>query len=211
MQGLIELAERFRAQPASVDPVVAAAIVSFGFVFIHPFMDGNGRLHRYLVHEILSSAGFTPKGIVLPVSAVILANLTEYVNALERLSTPIQRRTTYNPDAPDVPSVGNDAVYFRYFDATEQASFLYWALARTVEHDLEDEIRFLLGFDLARNRLNVLLDWPGQSVDLFIRLVHQNGGELSKAKRASQLEWMTDSEVSRCVAIVTDAFAEIEA
>jgi hypothetical protein len=107
--------------------------------------------------------------------------------------------------------VGNDAVYFRYFDATEQASFLYWALARTVEHDLEDEIRFLLGFDLARNRLNVLLDWPGQSVDLFIRLVHQNGGELSKAKRASQLEWMTDSEVSRCVAIVTDAFAEIEA
>jgi hypothetical protein len=211
MQGLIELAERFRDQPASVDPVVAAAVISFGFVFIHPFMDGNGRLHRYLVHEILSSAGFTPKGIVLPVSAVILANLSEYVNALERFSSPVHRRTTFNPDAPDVPATGNDAVYFRYFDATEQASFLYWALERTVEHDLEDEIRFLLGFDLARTRLNAILDWPGQSVDLFIRIVRQNNGRLSKAKRASQFEWMTDSEVARCEAVVAEAFAEIGA
>jgi Fic family protein len=42
-------------------------------VFIHPFLDGNGRLHRYLIREELSVLGFTPKGIVLPVSAFILS------------------------------------------------------------------------------------------------------------------------------------------
>ena len=42
-------------------------------MFIHPFLDGNGRLHRYLIREELSVLGFTPKGIVLPVSAFILS------------------------------------------------------------------------------------------------------------------------------------------
>ncbi|WP_243391567.1 Fic family protein [Pseudohalioglobus lutimaris] len=49
------------------DPVVYAAIIAFGFVFIHPFMDGNGRIHRYLIHEVLAKAGFA-SGIVLPMS-----------------------------------------------------------------------------------------------------------------------------------------------
>jgi len=74
MTGLVEFSETVRANPENLDPVIAASILAFGFVFIHPFMDGNGRLHRFLIHDVLSSSGFTPKGIVLPVSAVILAN-----------------------------------------------------------------------------------------------------------------------------------------
>jgi hypothetical protein len=206
MDGLVQLAETFRARPEGIDAVVMATSLAFGFVFIHPFMDGNGRLHRYLIHEVLSSAGFTPKGIVLPVSAVILANLDEYVQVLERFSKPLMARTRYNPDVPDAPATGNDAVHFRYFDATEQTSFLYRALERTVEHDLEEEIAFLLGFDAARTRLNALADWPAHSLDLFIRLVHQNPGKLSKTKRQSHFAWMTDGEVRRFERIVAEAF-----
>ena len=72
-------------------------------------------------------------------------------------------RTIYNPDAPTVPASGNDAVYFRYFDVTEQASFLFDALERTVEEDLPAEIAFLLGFDRARRELNSLADWPSRA------------------------------------------------
>ena len=172
MNGLAEFAETLRARPESLDPVVAAASLAFGFVFIHPFMDGNGRLHRYLIHEVLSSSGFTPKNIVLPVSAVILANLDRYVRALERFSKPLLVRTTYDPDVPKVPATGNDALYFRFFDATEQASFLYWALERTVEQDLEEEIVFLLGFDAARARLGGLLGWPPPPPFPALRCVH---------------------------------------
>lgn len=213
MAGLLELAEMSRQWTGStprdtpyVDAVVLATVIAFGFVFLHPFMDGNGRIHRYLIHEVLATAGFTPRGIVLPVSAVILAHLDEYIAALEAFSRPLMARTLYNPDTPEVPAAGNDALYFRYFDATEQAEFLYRALERTIEEDLQQEIEFLLGFDRAQHALNALLDWPDHSLELFIRLVHQNGGTLSKTKRASHFAWMTDAETEVAERAVVDAF-----
>lgn len=206
MTGLVELSEAVRARAGGLDEVIAATVLAFGFVFVHPFMDGNGRLHRFLIHDVLSSSGFTPKGIVLPVSAVILANLDEYIHALEAFSNPLRRLTAYNPETPEIAAKGNDALFYRYFDATPQASFLYWALERTVEQDLEEEISFLLGFDAASADLKNALDWPSHSLDLFIRLVHQNGGTLSKNKRQSHFEWMTDDELQKAQAVVSRAF-----
>jgi hypothetical protein len=206
MDGIVALSERVRRSPESIEPVVAAAAISFGFVFVHPFMDGNGRLHRYLIHETLSTTGFTPKGIVLPVSAVILANMERYVSTLEAFSKQLRDRTAFNPDVPNAPATGNDAVHFRYFDATDQASFLFYALERTVEHDLDEEISFLLGFDRAREALNKLIDWPAHSLDLFIRVVHQNNNRLSKTKRQSHFDWMRDDEVARFEEIVARSF-----
>jgi hypothetical protein len=206
MEGLILMAERLRAHPEALDAVIAASMASFGFVFIHPFEDGNGRLHRYLIHEQLSNAGFTPKGIILPVSAVILANLDRYNETLEDFSRPIRDRTSYDPQAPQAPATGNDAVYFRYFDATEQASFLYDALDRTVEKELDAEIGFLLGFDRAQGALSALADWPAHSLDIFIRVVRQNDGRLSINKQKSHFEWMSTEELARFEAIVARAF-----
>jgi len=190
------------------DPVILASMVAFGFVFIHPFMDGNGRIHRYLIHHILAQAGFTPRGIVLPISAVILANLGRYVECLEAFSKPLVSRTQYDPTTPQVPATGNDAVYFRYFDATAQAEFLYWALERTVSEDLPQEIGFLLGYDRARSSLNEYLDWPRNTLGLFIRLVHQNDGRLSATKRRSHFDWITDEELEASERLVRQAFID---
>jgi hypothetical protein len=209
MEGLIAMSERLRAaqrgQPA-MDPVVAAASISFGFIFIHPFLDGNGRLHRYLIHEQLSTYGFTPRGFILPVSAVILASLDRYRDALASFARLVMQRTSYDPAIPTAPATGNDAVYYRYFDATDQASFLYYALERTIEKDLDEEISFLLGFDRARDALNSTADWPGQSRDLFINLVRSNGGHLSETKRKSKFPLLTADEIARYEAIVQRAF-----
>ena len=206
MNGLVALAARLRAQPEDIDAVVAASAISFGFVFIHPFMDGNGRLHRYLIHESLSAAGFTPKGVILPVSAVILSNLDKYKSALEGYSRQVRDRTSYDPAAPIVAPVGNDAIHFRYFDATEQASFLYDALEQTVEKDLDAEISYLLGFDRAEHALSAIFDWPAHSLETFILVVHQNNDRLSLTKRKSHFHWMTDAEVARFENIVARAF-----
>ena len=208
MDGLVKFSETIRANPEYLDPVISAAALAFGFVFIHPFMDGNGRLHRFLIHDSLSASGFTPKGIVLPVSAVILANLAEYIETLEHFSKPLLALTTYNPEPPGIPAIGNDAVYYRYFDSTDQASFLYGALERTVEQDLVKEITFLLGFDTAYKSLKEILDWPAHSLDLFIQFVHQNQGTLSKTKRQSHFSWMTEEEIKRSEAIVVEAFSQ---
>ena len=213
MAGLLSLAEASRnwfpgngEVESRFDPVVLASVIAFGFVFIHPFMDGNGRIHRYLIHEVLTNAGFTPRGIILPISAVILANLDEYVAVLENFSKPLRARTSYNPDTPDAPAAGNDAVYFRYFDATIQAEFLYRSLQRTVTEDLVTEINYLVGFDNAFKALNGLLDWPAHGLELFIRIVHQNNGRLSKSKRDSHFDWMKEKEIETAEQLVSNAF-----
>ncbi|MFT4671983.1 MAG: hypothetical protein ACI945_001323 [Pseudohongiellaceae bacterium] len=72
--------------------------------------------------------------------------------------------------------------------------------------DLQQKINFLLCFDRARQQLNTLLDWPNHSLDLFVRVVHQNGDTLSKTKKQSHFGWMTDAEVSEAEAIVALAF-----
>ena len=212
MTGLLAMAERARdgwkqqSVAENADPVVTTAMVAFGFVFIHPFMDGNGRLHRYLIHALLAAAGFTPRGIVLPVSAVILANLDDYIAVLEQFSRPLLALTDYDPEMPAIPAKGNDAVYYRYFDATEQAEFLCRALLRTVQEDLVQEIDFIIGFDRARQGLNALLDWPAHAMDLFVKCVRQHGGHLSNAKRNSHFSWMMEQEVAAAEAIVSEAF-----
>ena len=216
MQGLLDTAEKARANiqaddddtaiVSSLDPLIFAATIAFGFVFIHPFMDGNGRIHRYLIHEVLANAGFTPRGIVLPVSAVILANLDRYVAVLENFSKPVRGKTTYSPALPDAVASGNDAVYFKYFDATEQTEFLCWALLKTIEKDLQEEIDFLMGFGRAQKSLNELLDWPRHSLSLFIRVVHQNEDRLSKAKKESHFDWMTAEEIALAEVGVKEAF-----
>ena len=221
MQGLLDTATMARTaihsdkndqtKESSLAPVIIAATIAFGFVFIHPYMDGNGRIHRYLIHEVLANAGFTPRGIVLPVSAVILANLDRYVAVLENFSKPARERTAYLPAVPEKPATGNDAVYFSFFDATEQAEFLCWALIQTIEKDFQEEIDFLVGFDRAQRSLNSLLDWPRHDLSLFIRVVHQNAGHLSKTKTASHFDWMTDREIELAEASVREAFNIVDA
>jgi hypothetical protein len=72
--------------PRHVDPVVAAAVASFGFVFIHPFMDGNGRLSRFVFHQALCRSGRLDKGLLLPVSVAMKRNEEEYLAVLQRYS-----------------------------------------------------------------------------------------------------------------------------
>ena len=44
------------------DAVLAATLIAFGFVFIHPFEDGNGRIHRYLFHHVLAEKKLRARG-----------------------------------------------------------------------------------------------------------------------------------------------------
>lgn len=86
MRGLIETEQLLKDSDYS--PVLAAALIVFGFVFIHPFEDGNGRFHRYLMHHVLIETGFTPNGLVFPVSSVILKRISDHTTVLESYSKP---------------------------------------------------------------------------------------------------------------------------
>ena len=138
------------------DPVLAAAVLAFGFVYIHPFADGNGRVHRYLIHHVLAERGFNPPGVTFPVSSAILRRIREYRSTLEDYSRRLLPVVDWQPTADGNVRVLNDtADFYRFFDATPHAEFLYGCVQRTIEHDLPDEAGFLRRYDTFRTGVNL--------------------------------------------------------
>uniref|UniRef100_UPI0035CA60D7 Fic family protein n=1 Tax=uncultured Caballeronia sp. TaxID=1827198 RepID=UPI0035CA60D7 len=64
------------------DVLVKAACAAFGFVCIHPFLDGNGRLLRFLIQHVLARSVPLPGGAIVPVSAVIPKDIPDYLAVL---------------------------------------------------------------------------------------------------------------------------------
>jgi len=61
--------------------LLQAAVAHAQFETIHPFIDGNGRIGRALVHSMLRSKELT-QNVTVPISAGLLANTSAYVAAL---------------------------------------------------------------------------------------------------------------------------------
>ena len=195
MAGLVTASERML--DSKVDAVVAAAVVGFGFVFVHPFRDGNGRLHRWLLHYILSKAGFTPPGLIFPISAVMLNRRAEYDAALERFSRPLNALIDYDLATDGSLTVkGETAPYYRYFDATHLAEALFRWTEATISTELKAELDFLVRYRAARAAMDEIVDMPEKEASLFVKLVVDNGGRLSKAKRDRFTE-LDDGTIAR--------------
>ncbi len=62
-------------------PVVQAALIHAQFETIHPFLDGNGRTGRALVHVVLRRRGTTP-AYVPPISVILAGDRDRYIQAL---------------------------------------------------------------------------------------------------------------------------------
>lgn len=194
LEAMIVTDRRLR-EGGTIDPVVAAAMIAFGFVFIHPFTDGNGRIHRFLIHHALAERGFAPKGIVFPVSAVILDRIDEYRQVLEAHSRPRLEHIRWQstPDG-NVEVVNETMDLYRYFDATRQAEFLYDCVVRTIEHNLPEEILFLERYDRMKAAVIERFDMPNHMVDLLVGFLGQNNGVFSKRAQAKEFEAFTDAE-----------------
>lgn len=184
--------------PSSVPTLVAAAVVSFGFNFLHPFSDGNGRIHRFLLHHVLARNGFGPEGIILPVSAVILNRPREYDQALESFSKPLMGLVEYTMDDRQRMTVTNETVdFYRYIDCTELCRITIDFIRETIESELPAELKYLTKYDEIREKMREVVELPDRIADLFVRLCRQNGGELSNRKRElPEFQPLTDVEIS---------------
>ena len=186
-----------RGPTQNLDAVIAAAVLAFGFVYVHPFVDGNGRNHRYLIHHVLAERGFNPAGVVFPVSSAILERIDEYRATLEEYSKRLLAVIDWEPAATGNVEVRNDtADFYRFFDATPHAEFLYACVRKTIEEELPRETEFLTRYDQFKIRIETLADMPDQTIDLLFRLLHQNGGRLSKRAHERDFPQMTEAEVS---------------
>lgn len=65
-----------------IDPIVQATVAHAQFETVHPFIDGNGRTGRVLLHKILRRSGVLLH-VTLPLSAGLLHNVDAYMKSLE--------------------------------------------------------------------------------------------------------------------------------
>lgn len=162
-----------------------AALISFGFVYIHPFSDGNGRIHRYLIHDILKTRITTDQDFIIPVSATILQRYSEYDDVLEQLSKPVMALIDYEIDEKDHSiSINNDINYmYRYPDLTHHVLFLYKMMEASISEDLIQEVLYILKYDAVKKAIEERYDIPNKELNLFIQLAIQNNGKISKKKK----------------------------
>lgn len=204
MAGLLKANDRMRQD--AIDPVLQAAATAFGFVYVHPFQDGNGRLHRCLIHHVLAERKFTPAGMVFPVSSVMLARIEAYRETLQAHSAPLMASIDWRPTPERNVEVENEtADLYRYFDCTGNAEFLYSCVERTVEHDLPQEIDYIRRHDEAMRRIMDTVEIPDRLAENLLLFIRKNGGKLGKMRREKEFAALRDEEVAALEAIVRDA------
>ena len=157
--------------------------------------------------NVLAQRGFNPPGVVFPVSAAILARIHEYRRVLESYSSRLLPLIEWQPtELFNVRVVNDTGDFYRFFDATPQAEFLYTCVHKTIEEDLPNEADFLQRYDSFRQQTTDLVDMPDHTMNLLFRFLHQNGGRLSNRAREREFAALTDEEVQRIEQTFQEAF-----
>ncbi len=204
--GLIAYSKRVTHE---IDPVSAAAIIAFGFVHIHPFSDGNGRIHRYLIHHILAEHGYNPPGLIFPISSSMLQRIDEYGSVLRDYSQGILPFIKWEPtEDHNVRVLNATADYYRYFDATPCVQFLYHCVKETIEHDLPEEAQFLMKYDQFRSSVQKRIEMPDRTVFLLYSFLSQNRGSLSKRSRENEFIELSQDEIDHFEHVYEQLFAD---
>lgn len=194
-------------QDSNYDPILTAATIAFGFVFIHPLSDGNGRIHRYLIHHILTWMGYTKRDMIFPVSTAILDRISDYQEVLEDFSSQRIELIEWEPTPDHNIEILNDTIdLYRYYDSTLQAEFLYECVEETINKIIPEEIEYLEKYDRLTNAINSFLNLPDTRVDLLIKYLNQNKGKLSKRKRQKNFDELSEEEISMIEEYYTEIF-----
>ena len=197
INGLIATGDKLE-QETEFDAVLAAAMIAFGFVFIHPFVDGNGRIHRYLIHHVLLRKNYVPKGMIFPVSSIILERLDEYRKTLEAFSMPRLDFVEWRPNDSNNVQIQNETIdLYRYFDATKQAEFLYKCVLQTIEYTIPEEVDYLEKYDQMKEFLDNVFEMPDKIVALVIRFLEQGNGRLSERAKNKEFEALSKEEIEQ--------------
>ncbi len=189
-----------------IDPLVKAACASFGFVYLHPFMDGNGRLHRFMIHQVLAQAGAMPENLVIPVSAVIMKHVPEYLAVLKAFSAPVTRLWDYRrgDDAPTIIRSPGGRPY-RFFDASREVGFLYAMIRSAILEEIPNELAWLKGYDEAFAAVDAAYNLPKSDISALIRMIRSNSGTLS-ANRRKQFAHLPEEVLDAIEKIVQQVF-----
>jgi len=204
-EGIIQTAQYLENE--KFDPVLTAAIIAFGFVFVHPFADGNGRIHRYLIHHILAKLNLTQQGVIFPISASILDKIDDYRIVLESYSHPVMELVEWERTPDHNVRVLNKTIdYYRYFDVTGQAEFLFDCVFDTINRVIPEEVDYILKYDEFKRFIDDQFEMPDKLVAMLVRFLEQNNGILSKRALSKEFSSLKEKEVQEIEKLYLDIF-----
>ena len=202
MEAYLKTVERLLG--SSCDAVITAAVLSFAFVFIHPFDDGNGRLHRYLMHHILNAMGFCPENVIFPVSALLYKNAKLYDGMLENFSRRLLPHVEYRLADDGSMTVKNEtADFYRYIDFTMIVEEFFGAVEQTLQSELLPELDYLVRWEQACSTMRDIVDMPDKKMAQFILFTQQNRGKFPKGRR-NMFPELSDGEIASLAKVVRD-------
>ncbi|MCW5300117.1 Fic family protein [Herbaspirillum lusitanum] len=215
--------QAFADRTAGGSPLARAAVLSFGFVYIHPMPDGNGRISRFLINDILRRDKAIPEPFILPVSATIISstlNRRGYDQVLEVFSKPFMARyrdqyqfgdhTTAedgNPYNLYFSGYADANMAWRYQDLTEHVEYLAHVVELTLEQEMHKEASYLRSMRSAREQIKEIIEGPDAEIDRIIRAISNNNYQVSNKLR-KEFPLLEKAEIGDKLAlIVQEAFA----
>jgi Fic family protein len=140
---------------AKVSPVVLACAAHTWFVYIHPFVDGNGRTARILMNLVLMRHGY-------PISIITRDDRARYYDALE---------TSHSSDLTPFISLVTDTLeesLDEYERAVrDQLDKTEWARSLTSQIKTQQENKIRVQYDIWRSAMELLRSSFKQTVDTW--------------------------------------------
>ncbi len=194
--------------------IVRAAVISFGFVYVHPMTDGNGRISRFLVNDTLRRDGAAPSPFIIPISSTItrsVASRAAYDEALDRFSKPFMSRfsiaCSFGRIVECEDGVQTNFHFTAYADAklawafpdqTSHVEYLGDVIRDTIELEMRQEANFILELRQTRERVKEVFEAPDVEIDRIIRSVKENGGTIS-GKLVAEFPILEDGGLAQAI------------
>ena len=207
LEGLQVFMEKTEGQSA----LMRSAVASFAFVYIHPLADGNGRVHRFLINDVLRRDQVIHEPIILPISQAIAEHPSDrhaYDKILDRVSVPLMKQIrdhySFDKQAVTYPDGIRSNLNFedshliqpawRFMDLTPHVQYLSGLIAHVIEKEMHNESQYLRQHDHARLAIKEIIEMPNSYADRIIRSMLQNKGAKSN-KLLKDYPFLANDEV----------------
>jgi Fic family protein len=215
VQAMLAGIGKFLGRTAGQSPVMRAAVASFGFVYIHPLADGNGRVHRFLINDILRRDGAVPEPLIVPVSGLITRDAQErraYDQVLDSFSKSLMQAyagvsrfegvaVEYEDGITSnfIFDANEDARHaWRFMDYTQHVQFMGDVLEKAIHQEMRGEALYLRNHFRARLAVKEVIEMPDHQVDRVIRSIEQTNGTLSGVL-AKEIPYLTKPGIWKLV------------
>ena len=202
---------RERVLSSDMPAIAKAAALSSSFVYIHPFMDGNGRLSRYIMQDTLYRDKVIDQQCALPLSSGILKDIGGYYRLLSETSRLIMKSVHFELlDNYSVTVLNDTAELYRHLCFDAHASYLSDVSRKVAVELIPDELEKLQQFDRLMEHLNESLDLSEKDLGLIANLLIGSQGKISVKKRTGTLQPIHTDDLNRAEAIYADLFNDLD-